>query len=65
MIGPAARSDHGLAGLDAVPHGESQNATRPEWQAGGPGLAGPASLQCQTVPYPDFVNLDVGKKLLR
>jgi hypothetical protein len=29
-LDPAARSDHGLAGLGAVHHDEGQNATQPE-----------------------------------
>jgi hypothetical protein len=40
-IGPAARSDRGLAGLGAVHHGRAKYATRPMMQDAGARLPEP------------------------
>ena len=41
LLGPAARSDHGLAGLGAVPHGDGPSTHVAELQDAKASLAGP------------------------
>ncbi len=56
MESPAARSDHGLAGLGAVPHGQGQYATRPEMQDADARLGEPQ----QRSPTGSHIGMPVG-----